>query len=176
MSTTYPDLTNDYPDIESDERYLYRDINVDDLPHIVTYETFLNAVKNAADDSTRQAAWEALNNFKTTDDYINHVYPVMMSAVKLQTLEDKVISAQRFAKRQKQQWVISETQPESNEQAVDDIWLRSNKTIDNIQNTTPFYKGDDGQYHEFNFGLNIKVVSSLPSDPNSETLYIVTGG
>ena len=46
MSTTYPDLTNDYPDIESDERYLYRDINVDDLPHIVTYETFLNVVKN----------------------------------------------------------------------------------------------------------------------------------
>ena len=175
MSVTYPDLTNDFPDIASDERYLYRDINADDIPHIVTYESLLSAVKNADDDSTRQTAWEALETFKTTDDYKNHVYPVMMSAEKLQTLEDKTISAQRFAKRQKQQWIISKTQPEENAQAVDDIWFKSNKTIENVENTTPFYKGTDGKYHEFGFGLNIKVVSSLPSKPNSETLYIVTG-
>lgn len=194
MSTTYPDLTNDYPDVASDERYLYRDITIDDITAINQYESLLNAVKSASDDSTRQTAWQALETFKSTDSYTQHVYPVMMSAAKLQTLEDKVISAQRFAKRQKQQWNLSETEPTNDAQAVGDIWLRQDSIgEDGVTLVTPFYKSNDGTYKEFDLssigsinqevqntlnatldGIKIKVVSELPQDPEVKTLYIVT--
>lgn len=174
MSTIYPDLTNDYPDVASDERYLYRDVALDDITYINQYETLLNAVKTAGDDSGRQTAWQALTEFKATDNYKNHVEPVMMSASKLQTLEDKTISAQRFAKRQNQQWIISDTQPESNTQAVDDIWFKVEKENDVAKTTTPFYKDDDGTYKEFAIGVRILVVSELPQSPDPNTLYIVT--
>lgn len=194
MSVTYPDLTNDFPDVESDERYLYRDVTVDDITYINQYETLLSAVKTASDELSRQTAWEALVAFKETDDYKNHVEPVMMTASKLQTLEDKTISAQRFAKRQKQQWAVSDEQPESNEQAVSDIWFRvDSEDEDGTSNVTPFYKDENGEYKEFGLseteeiknevlnikqdlsGLKFQIVSSLPESPEADTLYIVTG-
>lgn len=191
MSITYPDLTNDYPDVASDERYLYRDVAMDDLTYIVQYENLVNAAKTASD-SDRQSKWEELVAFKETDEYKNHVYPVLMSADKLQTLEDKTISAQRFAKRQKQQWNVSDVEPEENTQAVGDIWLRNDGENDNGSiNVTPFYKGEDGKYHEMGFapssdfkedieniqqslsGLKFQVVNELPELTDPETLYIV---
>ena len=201
MSVTYPDLTNDFPDVASDERYLYRDVAMDDLTYIVQYETLVNAAKTASD-SDRQEKWEALVAFKETEDYKNHVYPVLMAADKLQTLEDKAISAQRFAKRQKQQWNISETEPEANDQAVGDIWLRNDgENEEGIIDVTPFYKGEDGEYHEMGFsssselkeeveniqqdlttieqnlsGLKFQIVETLPESPDPETLYIITKG
>lgn len=199
MSVTYPDLTNDFPDVESDERYLYRDVTVDDITYINQYETLLSAVKTASDDSGRQTAWEALVTFKETDDYKNHVEPVMMTALKLQTLEDKTISAQRFAKRQTQQWNLSDTEPEKNTQAVGDIWLRNDGINEGVTDVTPFYKGTDGEYHEMGFsssselkeeinniqqnlttieqnlsGLKFQIVEILPESPDPETLYIIT--
>ena len=174
MSTTYPDLTNDFPDVESDERYLYRDITVDDIAYITQYETLLSAVKTASDDSGRQTAWEALNTFKDTDDYKNHVEPVMMTASKLQTLEDKTISAQRFAKRQKQQWQISDTQPESNVQAVNDIWLKTEHENEEKKTTTAYFKDEDGEYKELAIGIRTRVVTELPESPDPYTFYIVT--
>ena len=174
MSVTYPDLTNDFPDVESDERYLYRDITVDDITYINQYETLLSAVKTASDDSGRQTAWEALTAFKETDNYKNHVEPVMMSASKLQTLEDKTISAQRFAKRQTQQWQISDTEPEDNDQAVDDIWLKTENENDAAKTTTAYFKDEDGEYKELAIGIRMKVVTTLPESPDPYTLYIVT--
>lgn len=172
MSVTYPDLTNDYPDVASDERYLYRDVAMDDLTYIVQYENLLNAVKTASSDSDRQTKWEALVAFKETDDYKNHVYPVMMAADKLQTLEDKAISAQRFAKRQTQQWNLSDTEPEENTQAVGDIWLKVDSEGE-VKTTTPYYKDEDGTYKEFSIGIRGKVVDTLPESPDPYTLYIV---
>lgn len=164
MSVTYPDLTNDFPDVTSDVRYLFRDMAIDDVPFVVQYENLLNALKNAADGATDvssyQEEWNALLAFKGTDEYKNHVAPLNMTAEKFQTIEDKTISSQRFAKRQKQQWIISETQPEENTQAVDDIWFRVDEiTEDNLVNATPFYKGEDGFYHEFTVSPNMKFSS-----------------
>lgn len=174
MSVTYPDLTNDYPDVASDERYLYRDVTIEDITYINQYETLLSAVKTASDDSTRQTAWQALVDFKETDNYKNYVEPVMMSASKLQTLEDKTISAQRFAKRQTQQWQISDTEPEDNDQAVDDIWLKTENENDVAKTTTAYYKDEDGTYKELAIGIRTKVVTTLPGSPDPYTLYIVT--
>lgn len=174
MSVTYPDLTNDFPDIESDERYLYRDVTVDDITYINQYETLLSAVKTASDDSSRQTAWEALVAFKETDDYKNHVEPVMMTASKLQTLEDKTISAQRFSKRQNQQWIISDTQPEENNQAVSDIWLKTEMENEVAKTTTAYFKSESGDYKELAIGVRTKVVTELPESPDPYTLYIVT--
>ena len=173
MSVTYPDLTNDYPDVASDERYLYRDIVLDDIDYIKQYETLLNAVKTAGS-SELQSAWEALEQFKTTDNYKQHVYPVMMAAEKLQTLEDKVISAQRYAKKQKQQWEISDSEPESDNQAVDDIWLKVKSDNDVATTVIPHYKDETGQYKELAFGMRIVEVSQKPESPDPCTLYVVT--
>ena len=160
MSVTYPDLTNDFPDVASDERYLFRDMTIDDVPFVVQYEKLLNALKTAADGATDvssyQEEWNALVSFKGTDEYKNHVAPLNMTADKFQTIEDKTISSQRFAKRQKQQWIISELQPDENSQAVDDVWFRVDDiTDDGLVNATPFYKGEDGSYHEFTVSPNL---------------------
>ena len=64
MSASYPDLTNAFPDVASDERYLYRDVTIDDVPFITQYENLYNAVRTAHDASSRQTAWEALEAFK----------------------------------------------------------------------------------------------------------------
>lgn len=165
MSVTYPDLTNDFPDVASDERYLFRDMAIEDVPFVVQYEKLLNALKTAADGATDvssyQNEWNALVAFKGTDGYKNHVAPLNMTAEKFQTIEDKAISSQRFAKRQKQQWIISEIQPVENVQAVNDIWFRVDEiTDDNLVNATPFYKGEDGSYHEFTVSPNLEFSSS----------------
>ena len=174
MSVTYPDLTNDYPDVSSDERYLYRDIALDDIDYIKQYETLLNAVKTAGS-SELQTAWEALEQFKSTDNYKQHVYPVMMAAEKLQTLEDKVISAQRYAKSQKQQWQITNEEPESG-QAVNDMWLQIKSDNDVATTVIPHYKDETGQYKELAFGMRIVEVSQKPESPDPYTLYVVTEG
>lgn len=165
MSVTYKDLTNDYPDIESDERYLFRDMTIDDIPYVKQYQNLVNALneaaENASDVSSYKEEWDALAAFKETDEYKNHVEPLNMTADKFQTLEDKTISAQRFAKRQKQQWIISETQPEENEQAVDDVWFRVDGITDSgLVNATPFYKGEDGEYYEFSLASKISFSSN----------------
>lgn len=153
MSETYKDLENtSFPD-EVDKPYSFVDISIDKVPSIVKYEKLLNALKTAADGATDvssyQEEWAALEAFKDTDDYKN-VEPLIMTAKKFQIMEDKIISAQRFAKRQKQQWIISEEQPDNNTQAVDDIWFRVDEITDsNLVNATPFYKGADDLYHEF---------------------------
>ena len=169
MSVTYEDLTNDYPDIESDERYLFRDMTIDDIPYIKQYQNLVNALnvaaENASDVSSYQEEWDALAAFKETDEYKNHVEPLNMTAEKFQTLEDKTISAQRFAKRQKQQWIISETQPEPNEQAVDDVWFRVDEIAESgLVNATPFYKGEDGNYYEFTVSAKISFSSNEDID------------
>lgn len=169
MSKTYPDLDNDFPDIESDQRYLFRDMTIDDVPYVVQYEKLLNALKTAADGATDvssyQEEWDALVNFKDTDEYKNHVAPLNITANKYQTLEDKTISAQRFAKRQKQQWIISKAQPKDNEQAVDDVWFRIDEELENgLVNTTPFYKGEEG-YLEF--AVSPKLAFSSNADINN---------
>ena len=175
MSVTYEDLTNsNYPDIESDERYLFRDMAIDDIPYIKQYQKLVNALnaaaENASDVSSYQEEWDALDLFKKTDEYKNHVEPLNMTAKKFQTLEDMTISAQRFAKRQKQQWIISETQPERNEQAVDDVWFRIDEITDSgLVNATPFYKGEDGNYHEF------AVASKTSFSSNEDIDNIITG-
>lgn len=169
MSITYPDLTNDFPDVASDERYLFRDMTIDDLPFVVQYEKLLNALKTAVDGatdvSTYQEEWNALVAFRETDEYKNHVAPLNMTADKFQTIEDKTISSQRFAKRQKQQWIISESQPEPNEQAVDDVWFRVDEiTESGLVNATPFYKGEDGNYYEFTVSAKISFSSNEDID------------
>ena len=181
MSASYPDLTNAFPDVASDERYLYRDVTIDDVPFITQYENLYNAIRTASDDSSRKSAWNALENFKKTDDYKNHVYPVMQNAEKLQTLEDKVISAQRFAKGQRQQWLFSDTKPDTGNQTVDDLWLRKDIEDSEHVGATAFKKVDDGSYKRLSFSMDngkitdFKVVSQLPDDAaeHPSVLYFV---
>ena len=170
MSASYPDLTNAFPDVASDERYLYRDVTIDDVPFITQYENLYNAVRTAHDASSRQTAWEALEAFKKTDGYTQHVYPVMQTATKMQTLEDKVISAQRFAKGQRQQWTFSDTEPDTDVQTVDDLWLRKDLDNDDYTAATVFKKAETGKYKRLSFSMDsgkitdFKVVSELPED------------
>ena len=165
MSVTYEDLTNEYPDIPSDERYQYSDMEIKNIAYVRRYYELVDALnakiseviagKDLTDNSVVidtnlfKAEWDALVLYKQSPEYKDHVEPFEMNAIKFQTLEDKVISAQRFAKRQKQQWIISDSEPDKNEQAVDDIWFDIYKTENDIPYTVPKYKGEDGEYHEF---------------------------
>ena len=168
---TYTDLKNAYPDKDdsqgnqSDERYQYKDMAISDVAYVRRYYELVDALnakiseviagKDLTDNSVVidtnlfKAEWDALVSYKQSPEYRDHVEPFEMTALKFQILEDKVLSAQRFAKRQKQQWIISDSEPDKNEQAVDDIWFDIYKTENDIPYTVPKYKGKDGEYHEF---------------------------
>lgn len=180
----YPDLTNAYPDKvvsqekQSDVRYEYKDMAISDVAYVRRYYELVDALnakiseviagKDLTDNSVVidtnlfKAEWDALVLYKQSPEYKDHVEPFEMNAIKFQTLEDKVISAQRFAKRQKQQWIISDSKPVENPQAVDDIWFDIYKTEDGVPYTIPKYKGEDGEYHEFSVSSldNLGVVAS----------------
>ena len=165
----------------SDERYLYRDIQIDDIEYVTKYEALYSALRTANDKQSRQEAWNALAAFKETDEYKEHVYPIIQDAEKMQTLEDKVISAQRFAKGQRQQWSLSETEPDTSVQTVDDLWLR--KDVDDPDHTaaTVFRKAENGKYKRLSFSMDegkitdFRVVSELPADIDQHptVLYFV---
>ena len=166
---TYTDLKNAYPDKDdsqgnqSDERYKYKDVGIDDIQWIVEYHRLMEKLnakiieamstqpdsKTGIDTEIFKTEWEELVEFKNSPKYRDHVEPFEMTALKFQILEDKVLSAQRFAKRQKQQWIISDSKPDKNEQAVDDIWFDIYKTENSVPYTIPKYRGTDGEYHEF---------------------------
>ena len=173
MSDTYKDLPYSFfPDVSSDERYQYSDMEIKDIAYVKEYNDKVDALNKkisqaiegkdltdsevVIDTNLFQAEWTELVEYKNSEAYKKHVEPFEMNAIKFQTLEDKVISAQRFAKRQKQQWIISDSKPDKNEQAVDDIWFDIYKTENSVPYTIPKYRGTDGEYHEFN-------VSSLDS-------------
>lgn len=186
MSVTYSDLTNDFPDVTSDERYEFNELTIDAVPYISEYESLYSTLISATTSSARQVAWSALTAYKETDEYTTYVEPFLITAAKMQTLEDKTISAQRFAKRQGQQWIMSATQPDDNDQAVDDIWFKIITDDDNEIGFAMYYKASDGDYYPmesdaFNELTDdgaitaLRVVSSLPSSTSSTTIYFVTG-
>lgn len=199
MSATdgYTDLPySDYPAVDNDERYLYRDVQLDDIPYINNFESLFAAVKAAVDSSARLAAWNHLQDFISSTEYIEHVEPVLTTAMKFQRLEDCLLACQRFAKKQVQQWVVSDTEPESVSQAVGDIWFKTSGETNGVANYTMYRKTSSG-YVEMSILSNdttqklinvenkidtlitdikaIKVVSSLPSDASShlDTLYLI---
>lgn len=195
MSATdgFSDLPySDYPAVDSDDRYTYRNIQLDDIPYINNFNTLLSNLQNASSDSDITAAWNALEDFRATDEYKNHVYPCIDDALKWQRLEDCILACQRLAKRQSQQWVASETEPEDISQAVNDIWFKptgetnSDGTLnyDMYQKTSSGYvkmtiKNDftDNKVDTLISDIKeIKDVTSLPSDAASHTttLYLIT--
>lgn len=202
MSATdgFTDLPySDYPSVDSDERYLYRNIQLDDIPYLNTFHSLFDAVQKAASDSDRTAAWESLEAFRSSDDYINHVEPCIDEAIKWQRLEDCILACQRLAKRQAQQWVVSDGEPEDMAQAANDIWFKpTGTTNDGTANYTMYRKTDSGyaemsvqskdaadQAAAVNTKLTalttdvsaIKLVSALPGNAasNKSTLYLVSG-
>lgn len=152
MGDTYDDLTNKYPDVEeSDVRYDFQTMDIESIPRIIEYQNLLTDLYSAYVSGDASAYDEKVARFTeyiNSEDYITYVEPHIINEKKLQLLEDKVISTQRFAKRQKQQWSISDTAPEDNAQAVDDIWFRIDSIENGIINATPFYKDSEG-YKEF---------------------------
>lgn len=185
MSATdgFTDLEySDYPAVDSDTRYIYRDVLADDIPYVNEYESLLVAVKTAKTESARTDAWNALNTFMATSGYIDHVEPVMMNAVKMQRLEDCILACQRVAKRQSQQWVVSDTEPDDANQIVNDIWFKpDSESSGEVQAHSMYQKTNDGYVQMAisnpNFSITeIKVVEELPSDASSHptTFYLVT--
>lgn len=208
MSITYPDLNNDFPDIYSDARTVFREMTIDDVPHINTFETLTASLLSASTDSDRLASWNAYHTFLSSEDYTKHVEPCLYTSEKLQNLEDMVISAQRFAKRVQQQWKFSELQPEDSEQAVGDIWgkieyINEDDTFSytSYQKTSSGYKLCEAHYNgngnwignttiagaidllaetteKLNEQLNgksIRIVDTLPSNPEANMIYLVKG-
>lgn len=178
----FSDLTySAYPAVDSDERYTYDDLGLDNIPYVNEYEALLLAVKTAATEAERSTAWTNLTAFQATENYSNFVEPVILSAIKMQRLEDCLLACQRFAKRQTQQWVISDTQPDAIPQAVNDIWFRPNGVTSDAatmylmyQNTSDGYVPMIIQNPSFDI-TEIKVVDKLPSDASSHptTVYLI---
>ena len=185
MSATdgFTDLEySDYPAVDSDTRYIYRDVLADDIPYVNEYESLLVAVKTAKTESARTDAWNALNAFMATSGYTDHVEPVIMNAVKMQRLEDCILACQRFAKRQTQQWIVSDVEPDTNIQAVNDIWFKPDSTTSNGVTAHLMHQKTNNGYAPMaianpNFDITeIKVVDELPSDASSHPTicYLVT--
>lgn len=173
-----------YPAVDSDERYAYNDLQLENIPYVNEYEALLLAVKTAATADDRSAAWITLDAFQKTEEYIKFVEPVILNAIKMQRLEDCLLACQRVAKRQTQQWVVSDTQPEDVGQLVNDIWFKPDpdkSSSDGIPNYLMYQKTSDGyvgmniQNHSYDI-TEIKVVDKLPSDAASHptTFYLLS--
>lgn len=174
MSITYPDLENDFPDIYSDSRTIFKNMTIDDVQYINQFNTLTSALLSASSDADRRAAWDAYNEFLLSENYEKHVEPCLISVEKLKTMEDMVISAQRFAKRVQQQWLFSETVPEDSVQAVGDMWGKIESIQDDgtflytaYQKTDSGYKKHENCYHGFED--NVPVSMSQAVDELSRT-------
>lgn len=185
MSATdgFADLEySDYPTVDSDDRSNFRDVKEEDIPYINEYELLMTAVKSATSEAERSTAWINLTNFRATDGYKQHVDPVILNALKMQRLEDCILACQRLAKRQAQQWVISDSQPSLIEQAVGDIWFKRNGVNSEGITMHLMYERTNNGYRKMavqNPGFKITEVttaSSLPSDADEHptTLYLIT--